>query len=214
MMGIPDNHRMTPPPVQPVLLQQPRPPAFISFAAEIVPHTAETLMRAAADYVNQGFRELTILLSTPGGSVMHGIAIYNFLRGLPVTVTTHNTGNVDSIGTVVYLAGSRRYACPQATFMLHGVAFGTNAPAQFFERALKERLASVQRDQERIKAIYGDRTGITPDMAETLFLGESNIAAADAVANGLAHEVRTVEIPAGSPILQLVFNRQGAGHAG
>jgi ATP-dependent Clp protease protease subunit len=205
-MGIPVIPGM-PPAIQ--LPQQVRPPAFISFAAEIVPQTTEALIGAMANFVNQGFKQIHLLLSTPGGSVMHGITIYNVLRGLPVTLITHNVGNVDSIGAVVFLAGEKRYACPQATFMLHGVAFGTNTPAQFYERNLKERLASVQADQERIKAIYNDRAGIDPETAEKFFLGESTISAADAIKGGLAHELRPVEIPAGSPVLQLVFNRQG-----
>jgi ATP-dependent protease ClpP protease subunit len=199
----------TPPAVQQALIAQPRPPVFVSFAAEIVPQTTEALLRAISDFVNQGFQEIHLLLSTPGGSVMHGITIYNVLRGLPIQLVTHNVGNVDSIGAVIYLAGEQRYVCPQATFMLHGVAFGTNAPTQFFERNLKEKMLSVQKDQERIKAIYRDRAGIDPEVAEQFFLGESNLVATDAVANGLAHEVRPVQIPAGSPVLQLVFNRQG-----
>jgi ATP-dependent protease ClpP protease subunit len=198
------------PPIQLPLGQQPRPPAFISFSAEIVPQTTEALILALTNFVNQGFQEINLLLSTPGGSVMHGITIYNVLRGLPIKLTTHNIGNVDSIGTVVYLAGDQRYACPQSTFMLHGVALGVTTPMQFFERNLRERLASVQADQERIKAIYRDRAGINPEVAEQFFLGESTISANDAIGNGLAHEVRAVQIPAGSPILQLVFNRQGA----
>jgi len=204
-MGIPSMPLGT----QMPLPQQPRPPAFISFAAEIVPQTVEALLNAFTNFVNQGFREIHLLLSTPGGSVMHGITAYNVLRGLPIELTTHNMGNVDSIGAVVFLAGGRRYACPQSTFMLHGVAFGTNTPTQFFERNLKERLASVQADQERIKAIYNDRAGINPEDAEKFFLGESTINATHAVNLGLAHDVRGVNIPAGSPVLQLIFNRQG-----
>ncbi|MGD0511561.1 MAG: ATP-dependent Clp protease proteolytic subunit, partial [Candidatus Micrarchaeaceae archaeon] len=106
------------PALQLPLGQQPRPPAFISFSAEIVPQTTEALIAALTNFVNQGFRDINLLLSTPGGSVMHGITIYNVLRGLPITLTTHNVGNVDSIGAVIYLAGERRYACPQSTFML------------------------------------------------------------------------------------------------
>jgi ATP-dependent Clp protease, protease subunit len=174
---------VNPPTIQLPLVQQPRPPAFISFAAEIVPQTTEALLLAFTNFVNQGFKEIHLLLSTPGGSVMHGITIYNVLRGLPITLITHNVGNVDSIGTVIYLAGEQRYACPQATFMLHGVAFGTNTPTQFFEKNLKERLAGVQADQERIKAIYRDRAGINPEVAEQFFLGESTISANDAVGN-------------------------------
>ena len=197
-----------PPAIQQQIFQNPRPPAFISFTAEIVPQTTEALLLAVTNFVNQGFKDIHLLLSSPGGSVMHGIAIYNTLRGLPIKLTTHNVGNVDSIGTVVYLAVEERYACPQTTFMLHGVALGTTAPMQFFERTLREKLASVQADQERIKAIYCDRAGIDPEVAEKFFLGESTINATDSLSIGIAHDIRKVEIPAGSPILQLVFNRQ------
>ena len=141
---------------------------------------------------------------------MHGVTIYNVLRGFPISLITHNVGNVDSIGAVIFLAGERRYACPQSTFMLHGVAFAVPTQTSFFERGLKERLESIQADQERIKAIYNERAGISPEDAEKFFLGESTIGATDAVARGLAHEVREVNVPAGSPVLQLVFNRQGA----
>lgn len=209
-MSVPTVPPIIPPAIQMQLTgQQVRPPAFISFAAEIVPHTTEALLRAITEFTNQGFKEVHLLLSTPGGSVMHGITIYNVLRGLPINLITHNVGNVDSIGAVVFLAGNERYACPQAKFMLHGVSFQTQGPTQLFEKNLKERLASVQADQERIKAIYSERAGINPETAEQFFLGESTISATDAITRGIAHEVRIVQVPAGSPVLQLVFNRQG-----
>ena len=195
-------------PIQPALIQQPRPAAYISFSAEIVPHTIEALLAATANLVNQGFRDIVLLLSTPGGSVMHGITAYNVLRGLPVNLFTHNVGNVDSIGTVIFLAGSRRHACPQATFMLHGVAFGTASPSQFFERNLQERLQSLRADQQRIAAIYQERAGIDTEQAEQFFLGETTINAPDAVNRGLVHELKQVEIAPGSPVIQLVFDRK------
>jgi ATP-dependent Clp protease, protease subunit len=196
------------PPVQPGVIAQPRPPAFVSFSAEIVPKTTEALLATMANLVNQGHRDIHLLLSTPGGSVMHGITAYNVLRGMPISLTTHNVGNVDSIGTVIYLAGQRRYACPQTTFMLHGVAFGTTTPTQFFERNLEERLEAVRADQQRISAIYSDRAGIRPADAEQFFLRGTTINANDAVDRGIVHELREVEIPNGSPVLQLVFDRQ------
>ena len=196
------------PPMQPTLIQQQRPPAYISFSAEINPSTTEALLAAFANFVNQAFREICLLLSTPGGSVVHGINVYNILRGLPISLTTHNVGNVDSIGTVIFLAGNRRYACPQANFMLHGVAFASIGPAQFFERNLQERIESLRADQQRIAAIYQDRTGINAQEAEQLFLREQTINASEAVNRGLIHEVRDVQVPAGSPIFQLVFNRK------
>jgi ATP-dependent protease ClpP protease subunit len=54
--------------------------------------------------------------------VAQGINIYNVLCGMPFKLVTHNVGNVDSIGDVVFLAGETRYACAHSTFMFHGVA--------------------------------------------------------------------------------------------
>src|SRR5690348_16113733 len=125
------------PPLLPPQVPQVLPPAFVSFSAEIVPKTTEVLLATMANLVNQGYKEVHLLLSTPGGSVMHGVTVYNVLRGLPVTLITHNVGNVDSIGSVVFLAGEQRYACPQTTFMLHGVSFAPGIQAQFFERNLQ-----------------------------------------------------------------------------
>jgi ATP-dependent Clp protease protease subunit len=199
---------MSLPPIQQQLLQQPRPPAFISFSAEITPPTVEQLLGSVTGFVNQGFREIHLMLSTPGGSVMHGVNAYNVLRGLPITLITHNVGNVDSIGTVIFLAGERRYACPQATFMLHGVAFNVMTPMSFFEKNISERLESVRSDQRRIMGIYQERAGISEEEGEGYFLRETNLTATEAREKGIIHEVRPVQIPEGSPVLQLVFNRK------
>jgi ATP-dependent Clp protease, protease subunit len=203
------NKIMSVPPIQPPLLIQAKPPAFVSFTAEIVPNTTETLLATFANLVNQGFQEIHLLLSTPGGSVSHGIAIYNTLRGLPLkTLVTHNVGNVESIGAVVFLAGTRRYACAQSRFMLHGVSFGVPTPTNFFERNLVERLEALKADQQRIKAIYQERAGIAPEVAEQFFMQETTVNASDGITHGIVHELREVQIPNGSPVFQLVFNRQ------
>lgn len=196
------------PPVQPPQVQQPLPPAYVSFSAEIVPKTTEVLLATMANLVNQGHTTIHLLLSTPGGSVMHGVTVYNVLRGLPITLITHNVGNVDSIGSVVFLAGAQRYACPETTFMLHGVSFAPAGQAQFFERNLQERLSALRADQQRIAAIYNDRAGITLQMAEQYFIQETTVSATEAVGLGIVHELRKVTIPAGSPIFQLIFDRK------
>ncbi len=42
-------------------------------------------------------------------------------EGVPYKLITHNVGNVDSIGNVIFLAAEERYACSTSTFMFHGV---------------------------------------------------------------------------------------------
>ena len=86
-----------------VLGEQPPPVVYVSFSAEIIPATTESLIATLANCANQGVPEVYLLLSTPGGSVMHGLNLYNVLKSMPFTLTTHNVGNIDSIGNAIFL---------------------------------------------------------------------------------------------------------------
>lgn len=151
--------------------------------------------------------DVYLLMSTPGGSVMNGMNLYNVLKAMPFKLTTHNVGNVDSIGNAIFLAGDSRYAAPHSTFMFHGVGFDVPAGARFEEKLLRERLAGIMADQKRIGAIIEERTQLTPEQVEGLFREASTKDATYAASVGIVDEIRDVEIPPGAPILSLVFQR-------
>src|SRR5271165_2415692 len=155
--------------------------AYISFSAEIVPHTTESLIALLGQQVNQGVQVVQLLLSTPGGSVMHGMNLYNVLRALPVTLITHNVGNVDSIGNAIFLAGAKRYACPHSTFMFHGVGFDVPQQMRIEEKFLRERLDGITSDQKRIGSVIEERTRIDKEAIARLFLEAQTKDAAFAV---------------------------------
>jgi ATP-dependent protease ClpP protease subunit len=192
-----------------LLSQIPKVPdtVYVSFSAEIVPHTTESLIGLLSEQVNKGVKNVYLILSTPGGSVMHGMNLYNVLRGMPFHLTTHNVGNVDSIGNAVFLAGATRYACKHSTFMFHGV--GIDVPAQFRleEKILKERLESILSDQRRIGSIIEDRTKIEKAAIAELFREAQTKDADFAVGCGIVNEIRDVKIPPGGPVYSLVFQR-------
>jgi len=187
----------------------PTPPqtVYISFSAEINPHTTESLIATLSNVVNQRVKQVYLMLSTPGGSVMHGMNLYNILKGLPVELVTHNVGNVDSIGNAVFLAGSRRYACPHSTFMFHGVGFQVQPNSQLEEKFLRERLGSIMSDQKRIGSIIQERTKIQKEDVEKLFLEAQTKDAAFAASSGIVDEIRDLQIPPGGPVISLVFQR-------
>jgi ATP-dependent protease ClpP protease subunit len=143
--------------------------AYISFFADINPMTSATLVGNIFDQVNKGATEIHLLFSTPGGMVDEGVAVYNVLRGLSVPLITHNVGSVNSIGNVIFLAGSHRRACPHATFMYHGVGFDCFTPTRFEEKNLRERLGSIIADQSKIGAIIGERTKLTSPRSRISF---------------------------------------------
>ena len=183
-------------------------PTYISFSAEVNPNTTEVLLATCADLANKRTENVHLLLSTPGGSVMHGINIYNVLRGLPFKLTTYNVGSVNSIGNVVFLAGDERYAVPDSTFMFHGVGFDVTQGARLEEKFLRERLDSIQADQNKIASIINERASFSDEKeVASLFLQAATKDAAYARKRGIIHDIRKLEIPLGAPVVPLVFQR-------
>lgn len=181
--------------------------AYISFSADINVTTTEQFIATATNLVGQGFDQLYFLLSTPGGAVMNGLNIYNVLRGLPARIICHNVGNVDSIGNAVFLAGDERIACPHSTFMFHGVGFDCPGGIRIEQKNGQEMLGGILADQKRIAEIMVERTRIDAAEAADLFKEARSKDSAYAAASGIVHRVGDVNIPAGSPIFSLVFQR-------
>jgi ATP-dependent protease ClpP protease subunit len=191
-------------------MNNPQPPpqiVYVSFSAEISPHTTESLLAVMSNCANQGVKAVYLLLSSPGGSVMNGLNLYNVLRGMPFELITHNVGNVDSIANAIFLAGSKRYACPHSTFMFHGVGFDVKGQFRLEEKLLRERLDNILTDHKRIGSIISERTKLDQKVVETLFTEAQTKDATFAASTGIVHEVKDVQIPPGSNVISLVFQR-------
>jgi len=66
-------------------------------------------------------REINLYISSPGGSVAAGLAIYDTMRHLPCPVATTCVGYAASFGTILLMAGDRgrRRALPHARIHIH-----------------------------------------------------------------------------------------------
>lgn len=194
-------------PAQPSVTSVAPTTAYVSFSAEINANTTESLIALLSNVSNQGTKHVYVMLSTPGGSVMHGINLYNVLRAFPFKLTMHNVGNVDSIGNAVFLAGEERFASPHSTFMFHGVGVDVQAGVRLEEKLLREQMDTVLSSQKRIGSVIVERTKIDPDAVAALFREAQTKDAAYAIGCGIVDEIKDVKIPPGSPIYSLVFQR-------
>lgn len=179
---------------------------YILFTALIDPKTTQGLLAVMANCATQGVKKVYLALSTPGGDVVQGITLYNTLIGMPFELTTHNVGNVDSIGNAVFLAGRKRYACKHSTFMFHGVGFDMkNQTVRLEEKNVREMLANITSNHERIGSVLEERTKIDKAVIPELFREAQTKDAAFAVSHGIVDEIRDFDIPAGSTVVSLVF---------
>ena len=179
---------------------------YVSFSAEINVKTTEALLATMANLVNQKVPEVYLMLSTPGGNVMNGMNLYNVLRAMPFKLTTHNVGNVDSIGNAVFLAGAIRYACPHSTFMFHGVGLDVQN-LRLEEAKCREIMANILADHKRIGTIIRERTNLQDKAVRALFREAQTKDVTFAASCGIVHEIRDIQIPTGSSVISLIFQR-------
>ena len=66
-------------------------------------------------------REIHLYISSPGGSVQAGLAIYDTMRHLPCPIVTTCVGYAASFGTILLMAGDRglRRSLPHARIHIH-----------------------------------------------------------------------------------------------
>lgn len=175
----------------------------IRFFAPVLPQTIAQLFQALDFAIQQGVQRVHLLLSSPGGSVFHGLSAYNFLRGAPFEVFTYNFGSVDSIGVVMFCAGRVRRCVPHARFLIHPVQFNMQGNIQLSESQLEEHLKGLRIDQENIARVVADTTGkplaqIIADMHHRATLNPG-----EAQAYGLVHEITSALVPAGARLIAI-----------
>ncbi len=163
----------------------------IRFLAPVDGNSINTLLSTVDQKFREGAKEFTLLISTPGGTVFHGLSAYNFLKGMPARIVTHNFGSVDSIGVVLYCAGSERRSVPHARFLLHGVSTSFQQGERLEEKQLEERLKSLQIDLRNIGRVVAANTGKTEAEVYQAMLDRTTLDPDQAKTWGLVHEIRT-----------------------
>lgn len=168
---------------------------YIRFMAPVIPITIDHLMKVIDTKIREKYERLHLMLSSPGGSVFHGLSVYNFLKGSPLEVYTYNFGSVDSIGVVMYCAGSKRFSVPHARFLIHGVKMNFSGQAVFDEYQIHELLKQVQIDQKNIARVIADNTGKGADVIEKDMHDRRTLNPNEAKDYGLVHDIKSELLP-------------------
>jgi ATP-dependent Clp protease, protease subunit len=169
--------------------------SFIRFFAPVMPNTADLLFKAIDQKFREKFEKINILISSPGGSVFHGLTLYNYLRGLPIEINTYNFGSVDSIGVVIFCAGKKRYSVPHSRFLIHGVKFNINGQVSMDEKQIEEHLKGLKIDQQNISRVIADTTGKPMHKIEEDMHNRTTLNPQEAKDYGLVHEIKSELIP-------------------
>jgi ATP-dependent Clp endopeptidase proteolytic subunit ClpP len=102
--------------------------------------------------------DIEVVFFSPGGSVIDGFALFDFLRSLSAQghrITTGCLGMSASMAGILLQAGDHRWAGCESWIMIHRAAFG--AQGKTFD--IEDEVEWVKRVEKRIVTIFVNRSG-------------------------------------------------------
>lgn len=176
---------------------------YVKLFAGIDENSIKALMNAVEQKLREGATKFVLLISSGGGNVFAGVTGYNFLKGIPAEVETHNFGSAVSIALVLFCAGKKRLSVPHATFLLHGVQANFPQGAGLEEKQVEERLKGLKLDMENIAGIIAANTGKSEQEVMKAMLERTTLNPEEAVKFGLVHEIREPLFERGAELVSI-----------
>ena len=128
-------------------------------------------------------------ISSPGGSVMAGLAILDTMQLITAPVYTYAMGMVASMAAVLFTCGEKehRYMLPNAEIMIHQPLGGTSGQASDIEIQAKH----IMNLKKRLYKILSKATGKHVKTIEKESDRDNYFEADEAIAFGLADSILT-----------------------
>lgn len=176
---------------------------YINLNLAINPQSTQSLFRVIQEQLQKKVEVIYLLISSPGGNVDPGIAIYNFLKGLPVEVITHNYGSCDSIAALIFCAGKKRYTVNNSRFLIHGIGLDIQNQ-RFNEVGLQETLDSMRNQRETMSRIIAKECNKKINDVEKDMLKGIVMNSEEAIKYGLATEIKDELMPTDANFINVI----------
>ena len=162
------------------------------------------LMGAISGALQQGAKTITLCISSSGGMADQAFYAYELLKSCPAELTTHNVGAVCSAAMYIFLAGSKRFAVPNANFLMHKTTLTIPTGSSFGQDHLGYHGDSISADDARSIAIVAERTKKPIDDVQPWYLGQQLRSTDFALEHGLIDKVMPVQFPVQSQFFQVM----------
>ena len=136
--------------------------------------------------------EIYLVVNSYGGPTGVGMSFYDAVESwLRPNLTTVGSGDVDSSGIIVFLAGEKRYLTKNTTLLFHLAGRTFSTEKRFSTADLENILKEDKLKDYQYACVVSDRTNGRYSPEEVLNLMKNNtvLTALEAVQMGLAHKV-------------------------
>ena len=182
------------------MLTPPVQPLFLTLAGIVNQEMSCRVFQTFASAIRDGYVDVHLLIQSTGGFIGDGIAIVNYLSGLPISLTTYNVGHVASVAVPVFLSGYHRVAADTATFMIHRPHnTSVGGPAN----AVTAAAHSLRIDEDRCEQLLRSKMILPDDQWAIYAQNDLTFSAKEAIEYGAVHKIGSFCPSRGAPLFNI-----------
>ena len=172
-------------PIDDMLLEE----SQIFLVGEINPETANDLIKKLMYIDKKDLGEVTIYINSPGGEVMSGLAVYDYIKIMKSPVRTVCMGDTASMGAIIFLAGGKREIMPHSRILIHDPSYGHLDVSGKKPHEIQRGVDSLNKVRETLAEIISEKTGKSLDDIYEITAEDHYFTADEAIKFGLANNI-------------------------
>ena len=130
---------------------------------------------------------IKVLITSGGGSVVHGLAVYDAIVSSKAPVWTYCVGTAYSMAAILFAAGKKRMILNNSQVMLHQPLVGENPGGN--ASSVKSMSDSLMQTKNQLVEILAKHTGMTKKQVDRQISYDHYYSAKEAVEAHLADEI-------------------------
>ena len=130
--------------------------------------------------------EITLYINSPGGEVISGLAVYDYISIMKAPLKTVCIGDAASMGAILFLAGKKREMLPHTRIMIHDPSYGHFDMSHKKPHEIQHEVDSLNKVRAKLAEIIAGKTGKSLDEIYETTANDTYFDADEAISFGLA----------------------------
>ena len=169
-------------PLEDMLLEE----SEVFLVDEITPKSANNLIQKLMYLDSKDLGEITLYINSPGGEVISGLAVYDYIKIMKSTVRTITIGDAASMGAIIFLAGEKREMLPHTRILIHDPSYGHLDVSGKKPHEIQRGVDSLNKVRETLAEIIAEKTGKDINNIYKITAEDNYFTAEEAIEFGLA----------------------------
>ena len=172
-------------PLEDMLLEE----SEVFLVGEITPDTSNNLIQKLMYLDSKDLGEITIYINSPGGEVISGLAVYDYIKIMKSPVRTVTIGDAASMGAIIFLAGEKREMLPHTRILIHDPSYGHLDVSGKKPHEIQRGVDSLNKVRETLAEIISEKTSKSLDEISGITAEDNYFTAEEAIDFGLATNI-------------------------